>query len=112
MVWRLGESNVEQVREELSSKDLPAYNTVQTVLNRLVDREMLVRAKQGRAFLYSPALGESDYLERALGERLASATPEARKAALMNLVDQLDPGEVDEVAKRANSIRRRRSKSS
>ena len=45
-VWRLGEATVEQVRELQPIERRSAYTTIQTVLNRLVDRGFLSRAKE------------------------------------------------------------------
>ena len=108
-VWKLGEATVEDVRAQPANRRL-AYNTIQTVLNRLAERGLLSRTLSGRAFVYRPQLQESEYLARSIGERLASASPDVRRAALVNLVDDLAPGEVDELARRANQIRRKREK--
>ena len=110
IVWRLGEATVDQVRDEQPEARRGAYNTVQTVLNRLVERKLLVRSRSGRAFVYKPALAESEFLTRSIGERLAGASSDARRTALVNLVDELEPGEIDEIARRANKIRRSRRK--
>jgi predicted transcriptional regulator len=107
-VWKLGEATVEQVRSELPAEARPAYTTVQTVLNRLEARNMLVRVREGRAHLYQPTIEESEFVTRSLGERLAEASPKARRLALINLVDELEPGEVDEIAQRAKQIQARR----
>ena len=40
-LWRLSAGTVEQVREELPPRYQGAYNTIQTVLNRLVGRGLL-----------------------------------------------------------------------
>ena len=109
-VWKLGEATVEQVRAELPETGRPAYNTVQTVLNRLEDRQMLVRVREGRAHLYRPSVEESEFVARSMGERLAGASPGARRLALLNLVDGLEPAEVDEIARRAQEIQSRRKK--
>ncbi len=109
-VWKLGEATVEQVRAELPEPGRPAYNTVQTVLNRLEDRQMLVRMREGRAHLYRPSVEESEFVARLMGERLAGASPAARRLALLNLVDGLEPAEVDEIAQRALQIQSRRKK--
>jgi len=109
-VWKLGEATVDQVRTEQPRRRDSAYNTVQTVLNRLVERGLLIRTRKGRAFVYKPKLAESEYLSRSIGERLAGASPDARRAALVHLVDGLEPGELDELARRANQIKRRRGK--
>jgi len=109
-VWRLGEATVDAVREQQPKRARSAYTTVQTVLNRLVERGVLTRERTGRAFVYKAKLGESEFLARSIGERLAGASPDARRTALVNLVDELEPGEVDEIARRANQVKRARGK--
>lgn len=109
-VWKLGEATVDDVRAEQPPGGHSAYNTIQTVLNRLVERGLLSRDRRGRAFVYQPRLKESEYLAQSIGLRLAGASPDARRAALVNLVDDLEPRELDELARRANQIRRGRSK--
>ena len=110
VVWKLGECTVEDVRAQQPKRRRSAYTTIQTVLNRLVERGLLSRARQGRAFAYRAKLDESEYLARSIGERLAGASPDARRAALVTLVDDLAPDELDEMARRANRIRRSREK--
>ena len=51
-LWRLGSATVEQVRGGLPPRYRGAYNTIQTVLNRLADRNLLSRHKIGNAFAY------------------------------------------------------------
>lgn len=109
-VWKLGEATVEEVRAQQPADRRLAYTTIQTVLNRLAERGLLTRTRSGRAFVYRPCLQESEYLARSIGERLAGASPDVRRAALVNLVDDLDPRELDELARRANQIRRKREK--
>lgn len=110
VVWKLGECTVDDVRAEQPKRRRSAYTTIQTVLNRLVDRGLLSRSRKGRAFVYRANLNESEYLARSIGERLAGASPDARRAVLVTLVDDLEPDELDEMARRANRIRRNREK--
>jgi predicted transcriptional regulator len=107
-VWRLGEATVEQVRELQPVERRSAYTTIQTVLNRLVDRGFLSRTKDGRRFVYRARADQIDYLTRAIGDRLGTASPEARRSVLMNMVDELEPEDLDELARYANRIRRKR----
>lgn len=109
-VWKLGQCTVDDVRAQRPKRRRSAYTTIQTVLNRLVERGLLSRSRQGRAFVYRAKLDESEYLARSIGERLAGASPGARRAALVTLVEDLEPDELDEMARRANRIRRRREK--
>jgi predicted transcriptional regulator len=70
VVWRL-EGTVEQVREALSPRYRSSYNTIQTVLNRLVERKLLTRNKHGNAFVYTPRLSEAKYVEQSVMSSLA-----------------------------------------
>jgi predicted transcriptional regulator len=107
-VWRLGEARVDDVREAQPAANRSAYTTLQTVMNRLVERGLLTRERQGNAFVYRPRHEEADYLTQTIGERLADASPAARRAALVNLVGQLEGTDLDEIARYANRIRRAR----
>jgi predicted transcriptional regulator len=109
-VWKLGEAKVEDVRAALGTKRNSAYNTVQTVMNRLVARGLLERERRGNVFVYRALMPEAEYLARSIGERLAEASPDARRAALLNLVAGLSPNDVDAVARDVNRIRRARQK--
>ncbi len=108
-LWRLGEGTVEAVRGELPLQQRGAYTTVQTVLNRLAEREMLSRRKDGRGISYSPVLTEAEYLSRSLEHTLSGATPSARQAALAALLGRMDPEELGEVRKLARQAAKRRS---
>ena len=74
-VWKLEEGTVEQIRRALPEANQGAYNTVQTVLNRLADRGLLERRREGHVIVYAPALSEADYLSRSIEHTMRSATP-------------------------------------
>jgi predicted transcriptional regulator len=109
-VWRLGEATVDGVREAQPPAERSAYTTLHTVMNRLVERGLLTRERQGKTYIYSPKHQEAEYLAQTIGERLADASPTARRAALVNLVGQLEETDLDEVARYANRIRRARKR--
>jgi predicted transcriptional regulator len=107
-LWRDGPGTVEAVRERLPEKSRGAYTTVQTVLNRLSERGLLERAREGAAIVYTPKLTEAQYLEQSLSEALLGASSEARQAALAGLVGELDEDELKAVRAKAAQVRRRR----
>lgn len=110
VLWRLGEGTVDDVRNSQPARRRVAYTTIQTVMTRLLERGLLERERRGQAFVYKPKIDEASYLARAISRRLAGASPEARRDALVSLVGDLDAGELDEVAKYANRIRRARGR--
>jgi predicted transcriptional regulator len=104
-LWRLGAGTVEQVRAELPPRYQGAYNTVQTVLNRLAARGLLERAREGRGFVYRPCVSEAEYLSGSIRRTLAGASSGARQAALASIIGGLRPEELDELAELARQAR-------
>lgn len=111
-LWESGEAGVEQVRDRLPRRFRDsAYTTVQTVLNRLAERGLIRRRREGRAILYAARIDESDYYSRSLRNALAPASQQARRAALVQLVGDLSPAEITEIeslAREAARLRKRR----
>lgn len=111
-LWRLGSGTVEQVRRALPSRYRGAYTTVQTVLNRLADRGLLDRQRDGRNIVYRPSITEAEYLSRTIEHTLAGASSQARQAALAQLIGHLDEheiGELQKLGKEAGRARRSRA---
>jgi predicted transcriptional regulator len=59
IVWRRGASTVEDVSNDLNVGKSLAYTTVQTMLNRMVGKKLLVRVKEGRSFKYAARVSET-----------------------------------------------------
>jgi predicted transcriptional regulator len=74
VLWRKKAASVAEVRSEMARP--LAYTTVMTVLDRMMDKGAVVRRKNGRAYVYSPALD------------LHSARLQAVRRLLENLFDQ------------------------
>jgi predicted transcriptional regulator len=110
VMWRLDEATVDEVRAAQRPSRRAAYTTIQTVMNRLLDRGLLERTRRGKAFVYRARYPESQFLARALRDRLAGASEDARTEALLTLVDGLKQDELDELARYANRVRRERKR--
>lgn len=106
-VWRLDGGTVEEVRQGLPPRYRGAYTTVQTVLNRLAERGLLTREREGKSIRYRPRLTEAEYISRSIGQTLASASRDARTAALAQLVGELD-AELDDLRRLAAEAEGRR----
>lgn len=108
-LWRLDKpSSVEEVRGALPRRHRGAYTTVQTILNRLAERELLSRERQGKAILYETKVSEAEYYSRSVRAALADASDEARRTALAELVGDMRPGELDEIEALAREVGKRR----
>jgi len=109
-VWRLGSGTVEQVRAALPPRYRGAYNTIQTVVNRLAERGRLSRHKTGNAIEYRPRLSEADYLSHSISQTLAAASMGARQAALARLIGGLDKDELEGLQQLAREMGEKRRK--
>jgi predicted transcriptional regulator len=107
-LWRVGAGTVEQVREELPPRYQGAYNTVQTVLNRLTTRGLLERQREGRGYVYRPKVTEAEYLSGSIRRTLAGASSGARQAALASIIGGLRPDELSELEDLARRARDKR----
>jgi predicted transcriptional regulator len=110
VIWTFGESSVRDVVEKLDSK--LAYTTVMTTLDRLFKKELLLRQKSERAFLYSARLSSQEWERRRAGDLVAGflAGPEpSRDLLLSSLVDavgQHDAMLLDELEEKIRNKRR------
>ena len=109
-LWRLDSGTVEQVRSALPQRYRGAYNTVQTVLNRLTERGLLSRKRDGNAFVYRARVSEAEYLSRSIEVTLAGASAGARSAALARLIGNLRPDELSDLQQLASETQRKRQR--
>lgn len=70
ILWSLEDATVGNVQEELQPRRPLAYTTVMTVLDRLSRKHVVTRRKQGRGYVYKPALSREVAREIALDRLL------------------------------------------
>ncbi len=107
-LWEIDEpATVAEVHARVERRGVRvAYNTVQTMLNRLEGKELVRRDTTGRAHHYTAVVGEDRIAESALG-RIVSRFfgGSAERLAAHLLEEDLDE---DEVARLERRIRERR----
>lgn len=104
LVWSATEPvSVRQVMDLLAGDRPLAYTTVQTVLDRLTRKGLLVRHLEGKAYGYRPSRSRADHTAVVMQEALHSAGD--AHAALLHFVELMD--EPQQRALRAALARRR-----
>ena len=63
LVWDKGALTVKQALFLMGKNAGIAYTTVMTILARLADKQILRRVKEGRNFVYEPAISREDFLK-------------------------------------------------
>lgn len=109
-VWRQKESSVRQICDAFGSQ--VAYTTVMTTLDRLYKKGLLVRRKDGRAFLYSARFSPEE-LERGVAQDVigslldtTSAQIEPVLACIVDAVSERDLVLLDELERLVQEKRR------
>ncbi|MEX0869764.1 MAG: BlaI/MecI/CopY family transcriptional regulator [Nitriliruptoraceae bacterium] len=93
VVWRIGDSTVRDVHEELARDRSIAYTTVMTTMSRLAAKGLLVRDTTGLAHRYVPAVSRERYARSAVSDVLnwlLERYPEPAAAYLADVVEDVD----------------------
>lgn len=87
-LWRLGEANVQSVRDWLAPQKPLAYTTVMTMLDRLTRKGVLTRRKVGRSFFYKAMVSEDEIRSLAVRE-LTDSLFDGKPDALLEFLGAL-----------------------
>jgi predicted transcriptional regulator len=94
-VWALGRpASAREVHERVIEEHEVAHLTVVTVLNKLVDKKLLARAKQEGVYHYRARWSEEEFrahVSRRVVEGVLSFGPEAVAASFVDVLAEQDP---------------------
>lgn len=107
VLWEDSPSNVERVRATLAELDPPrelTYSSVITMLNIMVRKGLLTRAKSGRAFEFSPSVQEKDINRGMVGDLVRRVFDGSATALMLEVLEtqDLDPDELKLVRRMIN----------
>lgn len=87
VVWKMGKATVSDVVEGVTG-DVPlAYSTVLTTLRILENKGFLIHTKEGRAFVYKPAVERETARDSAISHLLRRFFDDSPELLLLNLLD-------------------------
>lgn len=95
VVWELDEPTVHDVIARLGEG--ANYKTVMTVMNRLVDKGLLQRRKESRAFVYTPTIAREALLENLSRQVLAGLLADFGPAAIAQFVNAVEETDRDKL---------------
>lgn len=107
-VWKIGEpASSREVHERVARRHKVELLTIITVLNKLVAKGLLARAKRDDLFHYEARLTEDEFMtlaSRRVVEGILSLGPDAVAASMVDVLADQDPSQLAELAR---LIRRR-----
>lgn len=86
-VWGLGEASVADVLEQIESNS--SYETVKTVMSRLVEKRLLRREMDGRAYIYKATLSQEELETQVSRQMIDSLLTGFGSTALTQFADVL-----------------------
>ena len=89
-IWRKKICTARDVVECLSQDREIAYNTVQTIMTRLVDKALLKRKLEGKTHVYKPTAKQKNILSSLINQTMGGFTNQFGEEALIAFVDGLD----------------------
>jgi predicted transcriptional regulator len=102
IVWQDERSTVKKVHRKLSQQRDIAYTTVMTTMSRLAEKGVLHRHREGLAYVYTPAITETDFVTMVVQQVLDGLLDDYSETAVDYLVDYLarrNPGELRRLQK-------------
>ena len=101
VLWEKGQATVGEVAEALTGDPPLAYSSVLTILRILESKGYLRHTKEGRAFLYEPAINREEASTGAIRQLLAKFFNNSPELLVANLLsdEALSRKEIDRLKK-------------
>lgn len=98
ILWNDVEMTIKDVQQVLDQEKLTNFNTVMTVMNRLVDKGILQKKTKGRSSLYKPVLSREDFLNTQSKEMTNELMDEFGNVVVSHMLNALEDVDDDLVA--------------
>jgi len=89
-VWSRGSATVREIVEDLARSRQLAYTTVMTIMTRLHEKGLLRRAREGKTYVYRPALSRAQFRARLSRDIVRGLIAQFGDVALAQFLAALD----------------------
>ncbi|MFJ7755592.1 BlaI/MecI/CopY family transcriptional regulator [Peribacillus muralis] len=108
-LWEKGELSIKAVQQYLE-KDKPLnFNTVMTVMTRLVEKGILKKRSEGRLSLFKPVQSKEEFLEeqsKKLTENLLDEFGGAVISHMLDAMEDADPSLIEKLERKIQSLKK------
>lgn len=108
IIWRHPRITIKEVKEKLDEESPINFNTVMTVMNRLVDKRHLQKGKLGRSYVYEPIESKQAFIEsqtKAISENLIQEFGDVLVSHLLENLDNFDPDMIKKLEAKINQLK-------
>jgi predicted transcriptional regulator len=93
VLWDRGPSTVREVLDVLNRRRKRAYTSIMNLLNIMVDKSLVVREPQGRAFVYRAKKARENTVGRIVRDVLGRVFSGSASSLVAHVLDQSRPSE-------------------
>ncbi|MEK4484521.1 BlaI/MecI/CopY family transcriptional regulator [Psychrobacillus sp. FSL H8-0484] len=105
ILWNDVEMTIKDVQQVLDLEKVTNFNTVMTVMNRLVEKGILQKRVEGRSSLYKPVQTRAEFLSAQSKEMTNELMDEFGNVVVSHMLDALEDVDDDLVAKLEQKIK-------
>jgi len=105
ILWNDVEMSIKDVQQVLEKEKVTNFNTVMTVMNRLVDKGILEKRAEGRLSLFKPVQSRVEFLSEQSKEMTTELMDEFGNVVVSHMLDALEDVDDDLVAKLEQKIK-------
>jgi len=105
ILWDAGEKTIKDVQQVLDQEKLTNFNTVMTVMNRLVEKGVLQKRIEGRSSLYQPVQSRDEFLNRQSKNMTNELIDEFGTVVISHMLNAIEEADDDLVAKLEQKIK-------
>lgn len=105
ILWNDVEMTIKDVQQVLDKEKMTNFNTVMTVMNRLVEKGILEKRAEGRSSLYKPIQSRVEFLSEQSKEMTNELMDEFGNVVVSHMLDALEDVDDDLVAKLEQKIK-------
>ncbi|UQZ86339.1 Penicillinase repressor [Paenibacillus konkukensis] len=107
ILWDGAEKSIKDVQQKLEREQekLVNFNTVMTVMNRLVAKGVLKKRLEGRSFAYSPVLSKEQFIDTQSKELTHELIEEFGPLVVSHMLDALEEADTELMEKLEQKIK-------
>lgn len=90
IMWKHKEMTVREVVSEISVSRKVAYTTIMTVMNRLVEKGILIRESIDSSFIYKPKITKGRFIARAIHSIFSNTVSSLGEEAVVHFMKEIE----------------------
>jgi predicted transcriptional regulator len=110
ILWNGPEMTIKDVKQKLDQEKSTNFNTVMTVMNRLVDKGVLAKRTEKRTSMFKPIFSKEEFLKTQSKELTQDLMDEFGPLAVNHMLDALDEADPILIEKLEQKIKQLKEK--